>query len=105
MESKGKTQTFLGFAVRAGKYRAGFNSVQTLKRAELLVICKTASENSLKEAKKLAAKFRCPLLKTDKQTLAEIIFKENAKLMAVTDKNLARAAIAGSEKDFITVKE
>lgn len=105
MENKGKTQTFLGFAVRANKYRTGFNSVASLKRVYLLVVCKTASENSLNEAKKLATKFHCPLIQTETDRLEEIIFKQNAKIMAVTDKELARAAIINSEKDFITVQE
>ncbi len=105
MENKGKTQTFLGFAVRAGKYRTGFNSVASLKRVYLLVVCKSASENSLKDAKKLATKFHCPLIQTKTDTLEEIIFKQNAKIMAVTDKELAHAAVINSEKDFITVQE
>ena len=105
MENKGKAQTFLGFAVRAGKYRTGFNSVASIKKAYLIVVCKTASENSVGEAKKIAKKLGCPLIMTVKETLAEIIFKENAKIMAVTDKNLARAAFSESEKDFITVQE
>ena len=57
MENKGKAQTFLGFAVRAGKYRTGFNSVASIKKAYLIVVCKTASENSVGEAKKIAKKF------------------------------------------------
>lgn len=105
MENKGRTQTFLGFAVRAGKFRTGFNSVASLKKVYLLVVCRTASENSLGEAKKLAKKFNCPLIKTEKETLEEIIYKHNAKIMAVTDKSLALAAKADSEKDFITVQE
>lgn len=105
MENKGKTQTFLGFAIRAGKYRTGFNSVASLKRIYLLVVCKTVSENSLNEAKKLATKYHCPLIQTKTDMLEEIIFKQNAKIMAVTDKELAHAAIINSEKDFLTVQE
>lgn len=105
MENKSKAQTYIGFAIRAGKYRTGFNTVGTLKKVYLLAVCKTASENSLKDAVKLSKKYGCPLLQTKERTLAEIIFKENAKIIAVTDKNLADAAIKNSEQDFITVQE
>lgn len=105
MENKSKAQTYIGFAIRAGKYRTGFNTVGTLKKVYLLAVCKTASENSLKDAVKLSKKYGCPLLRTKERTLAEIIFKENAKIIAVTDKNLADAAIKNSEQDFITVQE
>lgn len=105
MENKSKAQTYIGFAIRAGKYRTGFNTVGTLKKVYLLAVCKTASENSVKDAVKLSKKYRCPLLRTKERTLAEIIFKENAKIIAVTDKSLADAAIKNSEQDFITVQE
>lgn len=105
MENKSKVQTFLGFAIRSGKYRTGFNTVGTLKRVYLLAVCNTASENSVKEAIKLSKKYGCALIKTKERPLAEIIHKENAKIIAVTDKSLAEAALKFSEQDFITVQE
>ena len=98
-----KVQTFLGFAIKARKYRVGLNTIATLKNVNLLVICKTISENSKKEAEKLAKKFKCPLLETKDVMLSELIHIEDTKIMAITDKNLANAVIENSEKDFIII--
>lgn len=103
MENRSKAQTFLGFAIRAGKYRIGFNSVASLKRVYLFVVCATASENAIKDAQKLSKKYSCPLLQTVEK-LENIIYKRNVKIIAVTDKNLADAVIKNTEKDFIMLQ-
>ena len=102
MENKTKAETFIGFAIRAKKYRIGMNAVQTLKSINLLIVCHTASENSVKQAKKVARKYNCPLLITKEKTLEQLTYKENAKIMAVSDKALSKAIIENSEKDFIS---
>ncbi len=102
MENKGKAETYIGFAIRAGKFRTGMNSVQTLKRANLVIICKTASENAVKEGVKTAKKLKAPVLITKTKTLEELTHRENAKIMAVTDLKLAEAIIRESENDFLT---
>ncbi len=102
MEKKTKAETFVGFVVRAGKYRVGLNSVASLKSAFLIIACHTASENSIKEAKSLAKKLHCPLLITKDKTLSELIYRENAKIMAVTDRGLAKAVRENCLEDFIS---
>lgn len=104
MENKTKAETFIGFAVRSGKFRTGMNSVQTLKKAFLMIVCKSASENSLKEAKKTAAKFGCPLLKTESKLLEDAVHKENVKVMAITDRALAKAVLVHYGTDFTVVE-
>ena len=94
METKTKTQTFLGFAVRARKAVFGGNSVAALKRAEVILISPDASENTLKEGKKLAAKLKCKAFVTDRP-LEEMVFRSGVKIVAVTDKALGKA-IAGN---------
>lgn len=101
METKSKAETFIGFAMRTGKFRIGANAVATLKKASLMIVCNSASENTKKDAEKLAKKFHCPLLETVSKTLEEITHRENAKVMAIADKELSKAVLGNSEKDFI----
>lgn len=98
---KSKAETFVGFAMRTGNFRIGANAAATLKRANLMIVCFSASENTKKEAEKLAKKFRCPLIEPTKKTLEEITHRENAKVMAIADKNLSDAIMQNLEKDFI----
>lgn len=105
MENKSKAETYIGFAIRAGKYRTGMNTIKTLKRAFVVLVCKTASENTKKEAFKAAAKLRSPVLITKNKTLEEMTYRENAKVMAVTDAKLAEAILRESEKDFLTLDQ
>ena len=101
METKSKAETYVGFAVRTGKFRIGGNAVQTLKRAYLMIVCKTASGNSKEQAEKIAKKFGCPLLETTEKTLEQLTHRENAKIMAIADKQLSAAILDNSEKDFV----
>lgn len=103
METKSKAQTFVGFVIRSGKYRIGLNSVESLKKAELILVCKSAAENSVKQIKSVAARLHCPLLLSVNKTLEEMTSKPNAKVMAVTDKALAKAILENYEEDFISV--
>jgi len=100
LENKTKAQTFIGFAIRAKKYRIGMNAVQTLKSINLLIVCCSASENTIKEAQKVANKYHCPMIITKDKKLEEITHKENSKVMAVTDKALAKAILDNSNNDF-----
>lgn len=95
---KSKGETYIGFALRARKCKIGANACATLKKAKLIVACKSATENSIKDAEKLSARFKCPLLITKSKTLAEITHKENAKIMAITDDALSRAVLAVKEE-------
>ncbi len=103
MENKTKAETFIGFCMRTGKFRIGLNAVQTLKSIKLIIVCKTASENSKDKAQGLSKKYKCPMLVTVSKTLEELTHRENAKVMAVSDTALAKAIIVNSEKDFIAV--
>ena len=101
MNNKSKVETFIGFAMRTGKYKIGANACATLQRANLIIVCKTASENSKKEALKLAKSFHCKLYETVSLPLSEFTHRENAKIMAVADKSLAKAITDNSENDLI----
>lgn len=101
METKTKAETFIGFAMRTGKYRIGVNAVATLKKASLIIVCLSASENTVKDTLKLARRFGCPLITHCQKKLEQITHKENAKVMAVVDKQLSKAIIDNMENDFI----
>ncbi len=101
MDNKGKAETFIGFAMRTGKFRIGANASATLKKAHLVIVCCSASENTKKDADKLAKKFNCPIIETIEKTLEEFTHRENAKVMAIADKSLSLAILSNSEKDFI----
>ena len=101
MGIKSKAETFIGFAMRTGRFRIGVNASATLKKANLVIVCKTASENTLKDADKLAKKFVCPILITKEKTLEEYTRRENGKVMAVVDRELSKAILDNSENDFI----
>ena len=101
MENKTKAETFIGFAMRTGNFRIGANAVMTLKRAYLMLVCKDASDNTKKQAEKIARKFGCPLIEHKDKTLEEITHRDNARVMAIADKQLSAAILSNSEKDFI----
>lgn len=101
MESKTKTETFIGFAVRARAVRVGVNACATLKNAKLIIACHTASENTVKDALKLAKRFNCKIIKTVEKPLSDYVHRENAKVIAVTDLKLAQAILGAITNDFI----
>ncbi len=97
---KSKAQTFIGFAMRTGDFRIGANAVATLKRAYVMIVCSSASDNTKKQAEKQARKFHCPLIEPTEKTLEEITHRENAKVMAIANKDLSKAILNNLEKDF-----
>ncbi|MDY2880427.1 MAG: hypothetical protein SOT34_05775 [Candidatus Borkfalkiaceae bacterium] len=101
MEKKSKIFTYLGFAIKAGKLKTGLNTIETVKKgAYLVLVCKTASENTAKEGVRAAERFRCPAMQTVKQTLGELTNVPNLKIAAVTDKNLAEAIVKYQEEEL-----
>lgn len=101
MENRGKAQTFIGFAIKARKCKIGSNAIQTAKKANLIIVCDSASDNTKKQAEKFAGRFNCPIITSVKHSLEQLTYKENAKVMAITDQALARAIMENIEDDFI----
>lgn len=99
MTDRSKTETFVGFAIKARALVTGTNAVNSLKRAYLILICDSASQNTKKTAAEFSVRFGCPLLKTGKP-LEELTGKENCKVAAVTDMNLAKA-ITGTDENLL----
>ncbi len=103
MENKSKATTYIGFAIRKGSYKIGVNAIYTLKRANLLIVCKSAGSDTNRQAIKLSKRFNCKILKTEKNLLSELTFRENAKLMAITDVALSVAIQNNIENEFVEV--
>lgn len=100
MENKTKAETFIGFAVRAGKFRSGTNTLSTLKKAYVILVCESAAENTLNVARKYGNKYRCAVLITKGVFLSEIAHKDGIKIAAVTDLPLAKAIIDNAVPNF-----
>lgn len=97
---KSKIESYVGFALRSGKYRCGVNAIGTLKKAKLLILCATASDNTRGDAVKLSKKFHCDVVVSNKITVEKLTGKENCKLLAITDVSLAKAIKDNLNGDF-----
>lgn len=98
--TRSKAETFIGFSIRAGKFKCGANAAATLKKANLLILCGTASENAVKECEKLARKFRCKIVLSKNKTVEELTGKAHCKIMAITDESLSKAILGNLSEDF-----
>jgi ribosomal protein L7Ae-like RNA K-turn-binding protein len=99
-----KIFSYVGFAKRALKLKAGTNAIKTVKKGVyLLMVCETASQNALKEALKLSERFGCPIYKSCGFTLENLINKENCKLVAILEPELAKAIILNAGEDLIDI--
>lgn len=101
---RSKIETYIGFAIKAGRYKCGANAAATLKRAELLVLCHTAAKNSVEECVKLAKRFRCKIVLSRAKTVEELTNKEHCKILAITDGSLAKAILERLDDEFTEFK-
>lgn len=101
METKSKLETYIGFSIKAGKCRFGMNTVESIKRAKLVIVCKSASNNTKEQAQKISKKLGCPLKITLEKTLEEYTHRQNCKIIAIEDSNLAKAILENCQKEFI----
>lgn len=95
-----KAKTFIGFAVRKGAFAINVNTIERIKKAYLLVVCGSAGENTKKKSLSLSKKFGCDIITMTDGTLAELLKKEKAKVIAITDINLAKAIKENSKEGF-----
>ncbi|MGN0822184.1 MAG: hypothetical protein ACI4NG_00265 [Candidatus Gallimonas sp.] len=98
---RSKTETYLGFCLRAGKLTLGVNAIACVKKdVYLLIADPSASENTKKEIEKLKRRFSCPLAAAE--NLETLVQKPHCKLAAVRDKSLAEAILGEAGKGQIT---
>lgn len=97
-----KVLSYIGFAIKAGKVRTGVNVARTLKKsAPLIILCGTASENTVEEAKSIAKKLHSKIIVTSGIKVEDIFYKQNCKLAVITDKSLAGAILSNTDEQFV----
>lgn len=98
---RNKVVTFIGFAIRARKVKCGVNAIKTLKGSvPVIIICKTASQNTFDEVSQIAKKLSAQMLISEEYLVEDIVHKENCKVVAITDKALAKAVLEHSNVGF-----
>jgi ribosomal protein L30E len=103
LEKKTKLETFIGFSIKSGKYKIGGNACKTLKKASLMIVCESISENSKKDAISLSKKLGCKIYRTVGVSLESLTKRENAKVMAITDVNLSDAVVKESNNQLAEI--
>ncbi|MCL2176457.1 MAG: hypothetical protein FWB72_00660 [Firmicutes bacterium] len=89
-----KIISYMGFSVKARKYIVGASLISAYrKKIHLIMLCASASDNTKKDAHTLATRFGAPLVLISNILLEDIIYKSNAKIMALTDFNLAKSIL------------
>lgn len=97
-----KILTYIGFSIKAGKVRTGVNAIGTLRGpVPLLILCDSASKNTVEDAVKLAKQLKAKLVLSKVYKVEDIFRKENCKLAAITDQSLAKAIIDNLNEKFV----
>lgn len=65
-----------------------------------MLLCKSTGESTKKKAFSLSKKFNCEILITSKENLSFYSNRENSKVIAITDKALAKAIKENAQEDF-----
>ena len=101
-----KTVSYIGFAVRARKVKLGVNAAMTAKPGmiKLVVLCHTASDNTKKEAISIAKKHHAKIVLSKTYPVAELVYKENCKLIALLDKGLSQAILNNLNEHFVILE-
>ena len=87
-----KIESYIGFALRAGKVTLGVNAIQTVKRGVYcLLLDMSTAKNSRKEIEKTRVRFACPLVEVE--NLGALVNKEGCKAAAIKDISLAGAIV------------
>ncbi|HBF86658.1 MAG TPA: hypothetical protein DDW54_03155 [Clostridiales bacterium] len=95
-----KIAAYIGFAKKSGSIKCGAGAVSSLKRANLIIVCRSASENAKKSAESIQRKLACKALETVSFTVEELTGKENCKVIAITNADLASAIIENAGQDL-----
>ena len=99
-----KILSYIGFAIRARNVKMGVNSCETLKgRVPLFILCKSASLNTQKDAISLAKKHNSKIV-VSVNPLEEIVCKQNCKLIAITNNELAKAILNNLNEHFVILE-
>lgn len=87
-----KIKTLTGFAIKAGKVIFGADNIYLSgKRKYVILVCRTASERTVSRLINNCSSV--PILKCKYTDLSEIVFRENCKVLAVTDRQMSQAML------------
>lgn len=85
-------ESYLGFAVKSGKIIYGIDNLKrSNKKKHLIILSRTAADNLSKKARLYSERYGVPLAEVD--SLETLLKKENCKLAALLDENMAKAIL------------
>lgn len=95
-----KIKSLIGFAIRSNNILYGLEGIERSKKPpQLILICKTLSENTKKKAIAYCTKNSVKFYELTTDTLEELTAKKNCKLIGLTDKMMANGLINSWEAD------
>lgn len=93
-----KIKTYLGFAVKARKLTYGIDALErNMRGVKLLLVSKTAAQNSYDKALLMASRAQKPVLVVD--DLSETLHRPGCKVAGLSDTSLAGAIIKNAENE------
>lgn len=97
----GKIESYLGFCIKARKIALGSGTVELIKKGVyLIMVCSSASQNTVEFAVKMKNRFSCPLV-VCKCGLENVVHKAGCKIAAIKDAHLAKAILENvDDKDY-----
>ena len=96
-----KIQSYLGFAKKSRAIVFGLDNLEKFNKSVYLVLyVKQLSENSLNKLNKLVNEKNWKMGELENQTIDELLFVDNCKVIGITNDNLANAIIKANNNDF-----
>ena len=93
-----KIISYLGFAQKSNNLIIGQTALKkTIKSLNLIIVCKTASDNLKDLARNLSIKHNCEFIISNIE-LKDLIKFDDIKILGITDENLSKAIINNKEK-------
>ena len=90
-EKINKAKTYLGFSIKSNSIVFGYDNITKSKRKfDVVIFCKTATNKHIDSILNVGNK----CVKLNEYTLGEIIGRDNVKVVAIKNYNLAKAILA-----------
>lgn len=89
-----KIKSYLGFAIRSGNVIFGSDKLfDTTKKSKLVIICSTQNEKVTNKVLKYCDEREIKSIRLDNLILADLVGRDNCKVIGVLDYSLASAII------------
>lgn len=89
-----KIKSYLGFSVKSGNVIFGSDKLfESKKKPKLVIVCSLQNEKVTNKVLKLCKENNITCIKLIDITLADLICRDNCKVVGVLDDNLAQAII------------